>query len=57
MNTVILDIYNNFRNNINLRRFLIFLLPISLIAGSAFVNVILILIFFIFFFDIFKKKI
>ncbi len=56
MNTVILDIYNNFRNNINLRRFLIFLLPISLIAGSAFVNVILILIFFIFFFDIFKKK-
>ena len=56
MNTVILDFYNNFSKNINFRCFLIFLLPICLIAGSAFVNVILTLIFFIFFYDIIKNK-
>tara|TARA_B100000989_G_C19522902_1_gene465189 strand:+ start:479 stop:1777 length:1299 start_codon:yes stop_codon:yes gene_type:complete len=56
MNTVILNIYNNYSKNINFRCFLIFLLPICLIVGSAFVNFILTLIFFIFFFDIIKKK-
>ena len=56
MNTVILNFYNNFRKNINFRCFLIFLLPICLIAGSALVNVLLTLIFFIFFFDILKNK-
>jgi O-antigen ligase len=56
MNTVLFDIYNNFRDNINFRRLLIFLLPIALIIGSAFVNFILVLIFFIFLYDLIKKK-
>ena len=56
MNTVILDFYNNFRKNINFRCILIFLLPICLIAGSALVNVLLTLIFLIFFFDILRNK-
>ena len=56
MNTVIFDIYNNFRDNISFRRLLIFLLPIALIIGSAFVNFILVLIFFIFVYDLIKKK-
>ena len=56
MNTVNLHFYNNFRKNINFRCILIFLLPICLVAGSAFVNIILTLIFFYFFFDILKNK-
>ena len=56
MNTAIFDIYNNFKDNINFRRLLIFLLPIALIIGSAFVNFILVLIFFIFLYDLIKKK-
>ena len=56
MNTLILDFYNNFRKNINFRCILIFLLPICLIAGSALVNVLLTLIFLIFFFDILRNK-
>lgn len=56
MNIVIFDIYNNFRDNTNFRRLLIFLLPIALIIGSAFVNFILVLIFFIFLYDLIKKK-
>ena len=56
MNTAIFDIYNNFKDNINFRRLLIFLLPIALIIGSAVVNFILVLIFFIFLYDLIKKK-
>ena len=56
MNTAIIDIYNNFRDNINFRRSLIFLLPIALIIGSAVVNFILIIIFFVFLYDLIKTK-
>ena len=56
MNTSIIDIYNNLRNILNFRNALIFLLPLALIIGSATVNFLLILIFFVFFYDLFKTR-
>ena len=56
MNTSIVDIYNNFRNILTFRNSLIFLLPLALIIGSAVVNFLLILIFFIFLYDLISEK-
>jgi O-antigen ligase len=56
MNITNTNFYNNIRDNIDLRSFLIFLLPIALIAGSAILNLILVLIFLIFIYDLFKKR-
>lgn len=56
MNTVILNFYNDIKDNINFRSLLIFLLPITLIIGSAILNLVLVIIFFVFFFDLFKTR-
>ena len=56
MNTVIPKFYNGIKDNINFRSLLIFLLPITLIIGSAILNLILVIIFFVFFFDLFKTR-
>lgn len=55
MNITIINIYNNLRENINFRSLLIILLPIALIVGPAMINTVLVVIFFIFFYDLFKK--
>ena len=56
MNTAILNFYNDIKDNINFRSLLIFLLPITLIIGSAILNLVLVIIFFVFFFDLFKTR-
>ena len=56
MNTVILNFYNDIKDNINFRSLLIFLLPITLIIGSAILNLVLVIIFFVFFYDLFKTR-
>lgn len=56
MNTSIVDIYNNFRSILTFRNSLILLLPLALIIGSAVVNFLLILIFFIFLYDLISEK-
>ena len=57
MNTAILNFYNDIKDNINFRSLLIFLLPITLIIGSAILNLVLVIIFLYFFLIYLKHEI